>query len=109
MKRQGIAMLVGVALLAATATQAPAEPLALASCAKFTSAKDVKEALYGGYIYGFLAARIGYRDAKRLTDTALKVKAAALNFCRRNQDATFVTVVEALTAEAAKKSRLPAL
>lgn len=109
MKRQGIAMLVGVALLAATGAQASAEPLALASCAKFTSAKGDKETLFGGYIYGFLAARIGYKDAKRLTDTALKVRSAALNFCRRNQDASFVTVVDTLATEAAKKPRLPAL
>ncbi len=109
MKRQGIAMLAGVALLEATGTQAPADPLALASCAKFTAAKGDKETLFGGYIYGFLAARIGYKDAKRLTDTALRVRSATLNFCRRNQDAMFVTVVDTLAAEAARKPRLPAL
>jgi len=109
MKRRGFSFLFGIALLAAVQTQAFAEPLALSSCAKFTSAKGDKEALFGGYIYGYLAARIGYKDAKHLTDTALKVRSAALDFCRRNQDATFVTVVDALATQAAKKPRLPTL
>jgi hypothetical protein len=109
MKRRGFSLLIGMTLLAGAATQAYAEPLALASCAKFTAAKGDKNALFGGYIYGYLAARLGYKDAKGLTDTAVKVRSAALSFCRRNQDAMFTTVVDKLAAAAAKNSGLPGL
>jgi hypothetical protein len=107
MKQRGFSLLIGMALLAGVATQACAEPLALASCAKFAAAKGDKEALFGGYIYGYLAARLGYKDAKGLTDTAVKVRSATLSFCRRNQDAIFATIVDKLAAEAAKNSGLP--
>jgi hypothetical protein len=96
-------------LSVAMASQALAEPLALASCEKFTSAHDTKAALFDGYIYGFLAARLGYGDEKRLTATAIKVRAAALDICRKDQGAFFVKVIDVLTASAAKKSWLPKL
>lgn len=90
--------------LVAMATHVFAEPLAAASCEKFTSAKDEKAALFSGYIYGFLAARVGYKDEKRLTAAALKVRASALDFCKKNQTAYFVKVIDALTADAARKA-----
>lgn len=98
-----------IALGLSMAAQAHAEPLALASCAKFAAARDTKAALFDGYIYGFLAARLGYKDEKRLTVTALKVRAVALDICRKDQGAFFVKVIDALTADAAKKSWLPKL
>jgi hypothetical protein len=107
--RSWVSMLVGFTLIGAAMTPASAEPLALASCAKFTAAKDEKGALFAGYIYGFLAARLGTQDEKRLTATALKVRSSALDFCRKNQNAAFVKVVGALAADAAKKSWIPKL
>ncbi len=104
-----VIVLIGMILFAATAVQASGEPLALASCAKFTSARDTKAGLFDGYIYGFAAARLGYKDEKRLTAAAIKLRAAALDLCRKNQSAFFVKVVDALTAEAAKKSWLQKL
>jgi hypothetical protein len=101
--------IIALALSAATAAQALGEPLALASCAKLTSARDTKAALFDGYIYGFLAARLGYKDEKRLTATAIKVRSAALDVCRKDQGAFFVRVIDALTADAAKRSWLPKL
>ncbi len=109
MMRPFASMLVGITLSLAVGTQVFAEPLALASCEKFTSAKDEKAALFSGYIYGFLAARLGYKDEKRLTATAIKLRTLALDFCRKNQSAYFVKVVDTLTAEAAKKAWLQKL
>ena len=106
-----ISMVLGVSLSAAIAAPSFAEPLALAPCSKFTSARDDKAAaLFSGYIYGFVAARMGYKDEKRLTAAAVKVKNAALNVCRKTkQDASFVKVIDALTADLAKKSWLQKL
>jgi hypothetical protein len=104
-----VSMFMGLALSAALAAPAFAEPLALASCAKFTAARAEKGALFDGYIYGYVAARLGYKDEKRLTATAIKVRAAALNVCRKTQDASFVKVIEALTAQATKKNWLQKL
>jgi hypothetical protein len=107
MRRFGAAIILGLSV--ALGSQALAEPLALASCEKFTSAHDSKAALFDGYIYGFLAGRFGYADEKRLTATAIKVRAAALDLCRKDQGAFFVKVIDALSASAAKKSWLPKL
>jgi hypothetical protein len=104
-----VVVLMGLALSATMATQALGEPLALASCAKFNAARDTKAALFDGYIYGFLAARLGYRDEKRLTGAAIKVRAAALDVCRKDEGAFFVKVIDVLTADVAKKSWLPKL
>src|SRR5579862_9179266 len=102
MMRPFASIFVGIALSLAIGTQVVAEPLALASCAKFTSAKDEKASLFNGYIYGFLAARLGYKDEKRLTAAAVKVKKTAVDFCQKNQNASFVKVIDLLTADAAK-------
>lgn len=102
-------VMIALGLSVTIAAQVRAEPLALASCAKFTVARDTKAALFDGYIYGFLAARLGYRDEKRLTVTAIKLRAAALDVCRKDQGAFFVKVIDALAAGAAKKSWLPKL
>jgi hypothetical protein len=99
-----ISMLLGASLSVAIAAPSFAEPLALSSCAKFTSARDEKASLFAGYIYGFVAARMGYKDEKRLTAAAIKVRADALNICKTKQDASFVKVIDALTADLAKKS-----
>ena len=107
--RSRISMFAGVVLAVAAMTPASAEPLALASCAKFTAARDDKAALFAGYIYGFLAARLGTQDEKRLTAAALKVRSSALDFCRKNENAVFVKVVGALAADVAKKSWIPKL
>jgi Flp pilus assembly protein protease CpaA len=107
MRRFGAMIILGLSV--AMASRAFAEPLALASCEKFTSAHDTKAALFDGYIYGFLAGRLGYGDVKRLTATAVKVRAAALDLCRKDQGASFVKVIDALSASAAKKSWLPKL
>ncbi len=104
-----ISMLLGVSLSATIAAPAFTEPLALASCAKFTSARDEKSALFAGYIYGFVAARMGYKDEKRLTAIAVKVRNDALNICKTKQDAPFVKVIDALTNALAKKSWLQRL
>jgi hypothetical protein len=104
-----VSILASLALFVSAAAPAFAEPLALASCAKFTAARDEKAALFAGYIYGFLAARVGTQDEKRLTAAALKVRSSALDFCRKNQDAAFVKVVGVLAADAARKSWLPKL
>jgi hypothetical protein len=52
---------------------------------------------------------MGYKDEKRLTAAAVKVKNAALNVCKTKQDASFVKVIDALTADLAKKSWLQKL
>jgi hypothetical protein len=105
-----ISIVLGVSLSAPIAAPSFAEPLALAPCSKFTSARDDKAAaLFSGYIYGFVAARIGYKDEKRLTAAAVKVKNAAFDVCRKTQDASFVKVIDALTADLAKKSWLQRL
>lgn len=100
---------VGIALAVAMAAHGVAEPLALASCGTFTSAKAEKASLFNGYIYGFLAARMGYKDEKRLTAAAIKVKKSAVDFCQKNQSAAFVKVIDLLTADAAKKAWLQKL
>jgi hypothetical protein len=104
-----ISMLLGVSLSAAVAAPVFAEPLALSSCAKFTAARDEKASLFAGYIYGFVAARMGYKDEKRLTAAAVKVRTDALKICQKTQDASFVKVIDALTADLAKKSWLQRL
>lgn len=104
-----VSMLLSVSLSAIIAAPAFTEPLALASCAKFTSARDEKAGLFSGYIYGFVAARMGYKDEKRLTATAQKVRNDALNICKKKQDAAFVKVIDALTNDLAKKSWLQRL
>jgi uncharacterized cupredoxin-like copper-binding protein len=104
-----VSMLLSVSLSAAVVAPAFAEPLALSSCAKFTAARDDKASLFAGYIYGFVAARMGYKDEKRLTAAAGKVRNAALNICKTKQDAAFVKVIDALTTDLAKKSWLQRL
>ncbi|MEI9915843.1 MAG: hypothetical protein WDN02_06540 [Methylovirgula sp.] len=104
-----ISMLLGVSLSAAIMAPAFSEPLALASCAKFTSARDEKASLFAGYIYGFVAARMGYKDEKRLTAAAVKVRADALKICQKTSDASFAKIIDALTADLAKRSWLQKL
>jgi hypothetical protein len=107
--RLPVSMLLGITLSVAIAAPTFAEPLALASCAKFTSARDDKASLFAGYIYGFVAARMGYKDEKRLTAVAVKVRNDALAVCKKTQNAAFVKVVDALTNDLAKKSWLQKL
>jgi hypothetical protein len=104
-----ISMVFGVSLLSAIAPPAFAEPLALAPCSKFTAARDEKASLFAGYIYGFVAARMGYKDEKRLTAVAGKIRNDALTICKAKQDASFVKVIDALTNDLAKKSWLQRL
>jgi hypothetical protein len=67
------------------------------TCRDYTRAKDEDRALFQGYIYGFVVAKIGDRGATEVDAATARVKQLADTYCPDHPDAKFVGAIASFT------------